>query len=272
MQQVEVDELDAAEALVAFGELRRARDLAERDIFVLAAHLADLYNIDADAHGRMRSQPGGQRALPLGGDGAPRVLEFAIAEIAAELAMTTTSVRRLVGDAVAVRSRLPRLWARMYAGAVPPWRARKVAHATRDLTKAQAMVVDDRVADYADGRLAYGRFMDKVAAEVVAVDPDAATERERKAAQEEFAKVGQTTTHGRKTLYVKTSTAQMTRIDATISYLAEALRYFGDPDNEDRRRTKAVLLLANPLQALQLMQALKTARSHNHPDAADADA
>ncbi len=60
----------------------------------------------------------------------------------------------------------------------------------------------------------------------------------------------------------------MTRIDATISYLAEALRYFGDPDNEDRRRTKAVLLLANPLQALQLMQALKTARSHTNPDTA----
>ncbi len=63
----------------------------------------------------------------------------------------------------------------------------------------------------------------------------------------------------------------MTRIDATISYLAEALRYFGDTDNEDRRRTKAVLLLANPLQALQLMQALKTARSHTaQPDAAPA--
>jgi hypothetical protein len=126
----EVDELDAAEALVAFGELRRVRDLAERDILVLAAHFADLYGVDADAHGRMRSQPGGQRALPLGGDGAPRVLEFAIAEIAGELAMTTTSVRRLVADAVAVRSRLPRLWARMYAGAVPPWRGLSPATAT----------------------------------------------------------------------------------------------------------------------------------------------
>lgn len=64
--QPEVDELDVAEALGAFGDLRRARDLAERDIFVLAAHLADLYNVDADTTGKLRSLPGGQRALPPG--------------------------------------------------------------------------------------------------------------------------------------------------------------------------------------------------------------
>jgi hypothetical protein len=257
----EVDELDAAEALIAFGDLRRARDLAERDIFVLAAHTADLYNVDADTSGKLRSLPGGQRALPLGGDGAPLVLEFAITEIAAELHMTTTSAKKLVADALMVRHRLPRLWQRVYDGAVPSWRARKVAHATRHLTKAQAIVVDDHVADYADGRLAYSRFMDKVEAEVIAAYPDAAAEAERQAAEQEFAKIGQANTHGRKTLYVKSSTAEMTRIDATITYLAEALRALGDTDDEDRRRTKAVLLMANPLQALELMQALKTARS-----------
>jgi hypothetical protein len=259
----EVDELDAAEALVAFGDLRRARDLAERDIFVLAAHMADLYNVDADTTGKLRSLPGGQRALPLGGDGAPAVLEFAVTEIAAELHMTTTSAKRLVADALMVRHRLPRLWQRVYDGCVPSWRARKVAQATRQLTKAQAIVVDDNVADYADGRLAYSRFMDKVAAEVIAADPDAAADAERKAAEQEFAKIGQANTHGRKTLYVKSSAAELTRIDATISYLAEALRALGDTDNEDRRRTKAVLLMANPLQALELMQALKAARSRN---------
>jgi hypothetical protein len=261
--RTEVDELDAAEALVAFGDLRRARDLAERDIFVLAAHMADLYNVDADTTGKLRSLPGGQRALPLGGDGAPAVLEFAVAEIAAELHMTTTSAKKLVADALTVRHRLPRLWQRVYDGSVPSWRARKVAQATRHLTKPQAIVVDDNVADYADGRLAYSRFMDKVAAEVVAADPDAAVDAERKAAEQEFAKVGQANTHGRKTLYVKSSAAELTRIDATISYLAEALRALGDTDNEDRRRTKAVLLMANPLQALELMQALKAARSRN---------
>jgi hypothetical protein len=262
----EVDELDAAEALAAFGDLRRARDLAERDIFVLAAHMADLYNVDTDTTGKLRSLPGGQRALPLGGDGAPAVLEFAVTEIAAELHVTTTSAKRLVADALMVRYRLPRLWQRMYDGCVPSWRARKVAQATRQLTKAQAIVVDDNVADYADGRLAYSRFMDKVAAEVIAADPDAAADAERKAAEQEFAKIGQANTHGRKTLYVKSSAAELTRIDATISYLAEALRALGDADNEDRRRTKAVLLMANPLQALELMQALKAARSRNATD------
>ncbi|HEU4513366.1 MAG TPA: hypothetical protein VFR87_09695, partial [Nocardioidaceae bacterium] len=194
MAQVEVDELDAAGALVAFGDLRAARDAAERDIFVLAAHVADLYSIDADAHGRLKSLTGGQRALPLGGDGAPLVWEFAVAEIAAELHVTTGTARRLVGDALAVRHRLPRLWSRVHHQTVPPWRARLVAQATRELTLAQALVVDDHVADYADGRLPYARFLAKVEAEVLAADPEAATARERRAAQEEFAKVGQTNT------------------------------------------------------------------------------
>ena len=53
----------------------------------------------------------------------------------------------------------------------------------------------------------------------------------------------------------------MTRIDATIAYLADALKALGDLDDEDRRRTKAVLLMANPDQALTLLQAIATHRA-----------
>lgn len=42
----------------------------------------------------------------------------------------------------------------------------------------------------------------------------------------------------------------MIRVDATPSYLADAVKTLEDPDTLDLRRTKAVLLLGNPVQAL----------------------
>ena len=101
-------------------------------------------------------------------------------------------------------------------------------------------------------------FLTLLEATVIAADPETAAERERVAATERFAKVGRSNEHGQKTLCVKTSAAEMIGIDATIGYLADAMRTLGDPDPLDLRRTKAVLLLANPVQALTLIQALAT--------------
>lgn len=260
METVAVEEMGAAEALHAFGDLRRARDCAERDLLRLAAHFADLYNVDTDAPNR-HTLPGTERSIEVAGDGAPRILEFAIAEAAAELGTTSHSTKRLIGDALDLRHRLPKLWARVRVEAVPAWRARKVAQATRHLTAVQARYVDEEIHEVADGRLPYRQFVANLEAAVIAADPETAAARERAAAAQTFAKVGQSNQHGTKTLYVKTSAAAMARIDATIAYLADALAYFGDTSNEDTRRTTAVLLLANPTEAVTLLQALATART-----------
>ena len=47
-----------------------------------------------------------------------------------------------LGDAVELAYRLPRIWARVTAGEVPVWKARKVAQATRALTVEAAAAVD----------------------------------------------------------------------------------------------------------------------------------
>ncbi len=257
-----VDEVeDAGAALVAFGDLRRVRDAAERDLFLLTAHFADLYHVDPARPDQLRTLPGTEREIKVAGDGAPLVWEFAIAEMAAELGISTWSARRKIGDALETRHRLPLLFARVEAGEVPAWIAAKVAQATRPLTRAQAAFVDDQLVEYADGRLPWSRFAAKLEAVIIDADPDAAAAREQVAAAARFAKVGQSNDHGQKTLYVKTSAAEMTRIDATIAYLADALKALGDLDDEDRRRTKAVLLMANPDQALTLLQAITTHRA-----------
>ncbi|MDF9714975.1 hypothetical protein INN71_13635 [Nocardioides sp. ChNu-153] len=103
------------------------------------------------------SVPGGDRFLELGGPGAPMVSEFCLYEISAALGRSVTSGRPLVGDAVELRHRLPRLWARVLAGAdpatqkraLPVWRARKIAALTRTLTAEAADFVDRNLAPVA---------------------------------------------------------------------------------------------------------------------------
>ena len=53
--------------------------------------------------------------------------EFCIAELGTVLGISTTSAKRLIGHALELRHRLPRLWSAVHAGRVPLWRARLVA-------------------------------------------------------------------------------------------------------------------------------------------------
>ena len=90
---------------------------------------------------------------PLAGDGCPGVAEFAVAEFGTELGISTTAAKRLIGHALELAHRLPRLWARVRAGQVDAWRARRVAeatiHAHPRLTAEAADWVDAQVAPFA---------------------------------------------------------------------------------------------------------------------------
>src|SRR6478609_9617016 len=90
--------------------------------------------------------PYGDRDLQVAGDGAPTVAEFAIADLALTLGLSTDSGRNLVGDAVELYHRLPRLWDRTMTGEVRVWKARKIAQATRALGPEAAAYVDQHLA------------------------------------------------------------------------------------------------------------------------------
>jgi hypothetical protein len=270
----ELEELDAGQALLAFGDLRAAREAAERDIFVLLAHVADLYHLHSRGGdlAAQRRLPGTEQPIRLGGPGTPLVWEFALAEVAAELHLSTGAARRQMADALDVRHRLPRLWTAVTTDQVPAWRAGKVAQATRALSVEQAAVVDTELDGLCGDQISYARFDTLLQAAVIKADPEAAAAREQAAARQRFAKVGQSNEHGTKTLYVKSGAAEIARIDATIAYLAQTLKQLGDPDDEDRRRTKAILILANPTQAVALLQTAATHHQANDPGTGSAAA
>jgi len=145
--------LDGARAALA---RQRA---AEVEVLVAVADWADAHTeggVVADQYGPfglLRSDadllPGADVFGELGGPGAPLVSEFCVVEIAAALGLSTDSGRRLVGEAVELRHRLPRLWARVMVGALPVWRARKIAQETNQLTFEGAAFVDRHLAPVA---------------------------------------------------------------------------------------------------------------------------
>lgn len=74
------------------------------------------------------------------------VAEFAVAEFAAVVGLSTEGGKRLLGEAVELCYRLPGLWARVQAGDLPAWKARRIARETTRLSPEAAAFVDTRVA------------------------------------------------------------------------------------------------------------------------------
>jgi hypothetical protein len=126
-------DLDADATLTAAAEAQAVADRAEVQLLTVAAHWADLHAVaESPADGRFL--PGMERLVGLGGEGTPPVAEFSPAELAAQLGMSPWAGSRLVGAALDLRHRLPRLWAVVQAGHVRPWIARKAAETTRTLS------------------------------------------------------------------------------------------------------------------------------------------
>ncbi|ABL81536.1 DUF222 domain-containing protein [Nocardioides sp. JS614] len=198
-------------------------------------------------------QPGRERARQLGGEGTPRVAEFAAAEFGARIGRSPYAAASLIGDALDLEHRFPRLWARVEAGEVRASYARYVTTKTRTLTAEQAAYVDARVFESADGRLPWSRFEELVAGTVAQAAPEAAREKEERAAKARFAKKVRRTvadeTHGMASFLVH---ADLPTIEAIDDYVTQRAKQLADtlPDaphlaTEDDRRVHAFLLLVS---------------------------
>jgi len=66
--------------------------------------------------------------------------------------------------------------------------------------------------------------------------------------------------------YIRAPFAVIARLDATVAHLADAIEATGDTDPLDQRRVKAMLLLANPAQAAELLAAYATSSIPAKPD------
>ena len=110
-----------------------ARRLEHAQIF------ADRHHPDLcpDRPGR-RSFDGRERAIVLGGDGCPEIAEFAIAEFGLVVGISAAAAARYIGQALALRHRLPFTWAKVQSGEATPWRATRIADACLKLSEEAA--------------------------------------------------------------------------------------------------------------------------------------
>ena len=221
----------------------------ECEVLVLAAGWADLYDLDTTAPGY---EPLVERGVGYGGDGCPVVSEYAVQELGALRGTSSGTAEQLIADALDLRHRHPRLWARVRAGEVRAWQAVHVARSCHRLSKVAAELVDLAVAGHL-GQLPWARFGRVLAAAILQADPAHAAARAQEAREARGVWAYSGDEDGLKTLVAKAAAGDVTVLMATVNRLADVLALEGDTDPAAHRRARALGILAQPARALQLL-------------------
>ncbi len=270
MFEANLEALDARETLAAAARLQEQRDQIDVELIEHALHFADLHPDPATVAGHTSPLPGGERGKVYGGPGCPGVAEFAPAEFGAVTGRGKVAAAHYIGQALALRHRLPETWEQVRNGHAVEWKARQIATACLSLSEAAAAIVDRRVAHIVD-TVTPLRLERIVQAAKWQADPEAARAEAEKKACERGVWVGRTDDHGTTVLFVRAPTGGVIRLNATIGQIADALAVLGDTDPIDQRRAKAVGIVADPALAHELLQvAQHLARANTAPTPAPA--
>ncbi|GAB2884646.1 HNH endonuclease [Nocardioides pacificus] len=237
---------DTAAAVLEVARVRRAMaDRAEAEQLQAAVDWAAMHSVDSLADAALVHDGYGDRGLPIAGEGAPLVAEFAITEFALAVGMSTDAGNRYVGQAVELRYRLPKVWKRVCAGDLVAWKARRIADATMSLVPAGAAFVDRHVASVAHkiGVAALDRLIEEAR---VQFQPEDAEQRRRNAADGRCFDVDtdQVSYEGTMAIRGELDIADAMDLDAAVTAGAEAQRALGSEEPLGARRAKAVADLA----------------------------
>ncbi|SDR93448.1 DUF222 domain-containing protein [Microlunatus soli] len=196
--------------------------------------------------------PGGDRPIRPGGDGTPEVTRFCVTDLAAQLHKSTGTAERMIADALDLRHRLPRVWARLCRYEIDGPDGQTIARQTRHLTLEQAREVDRSIADLV-GRFSYGRLLSQLEAIIIGVDAVNIAKLAEQAAEEVGVWINQSNDHGNKGMFIKAKTPAVIRFYAQVTRIADILARRGHPGSKDERMAAAVDVLANPLDAVRMI-------------------
>jgi hypothetical protein len=257
------DDLSPADVLSAIRARKTAEEQAAADQLILAAAWADLHPPESIHDAASFTVPGCEHEEPIAGEGAPLVAEFCVAELGTTLGITTTAAKKLIGHALELRHRLPRLWAQVHAGRVPAWRARAVAdttiHASPALTPEAAGFVDSQVAAVA-GRIGSAQ-LDRLVAETIkrydlaTADPTADPEDGWQHVDPRHVTVNDQDVHYAGTMRIEADVdiADALDLDRALAHHAATQKALGSELPLDARRAKALGELARTQTALDLL-------------------
>jgi Domain of unknown function (DUF222) len=251
MASSELPDCGSPAAVLAFAQQRRAdAHAAEVDVVRAALAWADLHPAESVEAGPVF---GWELVVPLAGEGAPEVAEFAPMELGAALGISTDSARGLMADALELAHRLTRTWALVQAGKVPRWKARRLAQLTHKLSLDGTTYVDRRLAAVAGkvGLVTLARLVDEAQA---IFDPDAAEKARLAAAESRRFHVHTEGANHDGTIHVESDLdlADALDLEAAIAQRAEELRQLGSIESLDVRRSIAAGEIARRCLGLDL--------------------
>ena len=242
--------VDAAAGVLAFARDRRAAaDAAEADLLRAACSWADLHPAESITD----AVRFGDTPVPVAGPGAPLVAEFCVAEFAAAVGLPTETGKAYLGEALELRHRLPKTWARVQAGDLPAWRARRIARATIALSPAAAGFVDDQVAGFAHRIRPSG--VDRLVEEAIVRFMPEEARRRREAADDGrhvHVHTGQVSFEGTVWVQAEVDLADALDLDTALSACAARLADLGSVASLDVRRSEALGEMARRQLTLDL--------------------
>ncbi|MFC5176726.1 HNH endonuclease signature motif containing protein [Nocardioides taihuensis] len=226
------------EVLGFLRDRRAAADAAEADILKAAAQWAAM-------HSEAALDPAepvfGDKVASLAGPGAPGILEFSVMEFAAALGMSTGWGAAYLGAAIELRHRLPKVWARVMAGDLQAWRARRIAEATVWLSPAAAAHVDRHVAPVAHQirPTALDRLVEEAATRH---DPDQLARRTQAATDRRGVHLdtSRTSLAGTVPLHGELDLPDALTLDEALAHGAAGLATLGSTESLDARRGTSV--------------------------------
>jgi hypothetical protein len=256
------DDLSPADLLATIRSARDDENRAAAQQLTLAARWADLHPPESIHDAAAFTVPGCEHEEPIAGEGVPLVAEFCVAELGTTLGITTTAAKKLIGHALELRHRLPRLWAQVHTGQVPAWRARAVAdttiHTSPALTVEAAGFVDAQVAAVA-GRIGQAQ-LDRLVAETIkrydlaVADPSKDPEDGWQHVDPRHVTVNKDDVHYAGTLHLEADLdlADALDLDRAVAHHAAVQKALGSELSLDARRAKALGDLARTQTALDL--------------------
>ena len=176
--------------------------------------------------------------VPIAGEGAPLVSEFALMELVAVLGRSPDGGRLYVGRVLECAWRLPNVYAAVAAGRLAPWRAERIAEATRGLCAAAAAFVD-RQLFHASG-VGWAQLERLIAEAIVRFDPERAEAERAAACDRRFVEIDEPDGNGLVRIDGVLDAADGRDLDDAISRRATLLGGLGDDASLDVRRSKAL--------------------------------
>jgi hypothetical protein len=209
----------------------------------------------------------GDHGIPLAGDGAPWVSEFAVMELGAALGSSTDSAKRYVGAALEIRYRLPKLWERVASGELPFWKARFIAESTMCLPEAGALFVDQRVA-FCAHKIGYAELRRQITTAQLRYDPDQAEKQRRQEADRRCFDIykGDVSSAGTVPVSGTLDLPDALDLDQALSARAAELRDLGSEESLDVRRALAIGDLARGQGTLDYDKPARQVVVHLHGD------